>query len=201
MRLDINLASHPYEDARQFWQRWGTGLVALAVLAVLVVGYTGWEVYTAHRDQVAMDQIRKGIAGYDARMAQARATLDRPENRAMRERSAYLNGLFQQKAFSWTKVFEELERVMPPHLHVVSIKPELEDNQLQLKLVVASDSRERALELVRKMEESQRFQQTHIDQESSRMGQRAGEEVQFDISSHYVAEAAMPDEVARAGAK
>ncbi len=27
MRLDINLASQPYEDARQFWLRWGTALV------------------------------------------------------------------------------------------------------------------------------------------------------------------------------
>lgn len=196
MRLDINLASHPYEDARQFWQRWGTGLIALAAVALLAVSYTGWEVYKAHRDESAIESIRKGIAGYDQKVSQAQAILDRPENRAMRERSAYLNNLFQQKAFSWTKVFEELERVMPPRLHVVSIKPEMEDNQLQLKLVVASDSRERALELVRKMEDSQRFQQTHIDQETHRLGQ-GSEEVQFDISSHYVAEANLPPPTAR----
>ena len=29
MRLDINLASQPYEDARQFWMRWGTAVGAL----------------------------------------------------------------------------------------------------------------------------------------------------------------------------
>jgi len=28
--------------------------------------------------------------------------------------------LIQRKSFSWTRVFEDLEQVMPPNLHVVS---------------------------------------------------------------------------------
>ena len=30
MRLDINLATRPYEDAREFWVRWGLGVGLLA---------------------------------------------------------------------------------------------------------------------------------------------------------------------------
>ncbi len=52
--------------------------------------------------------------------------------------------------------------------------------------MVAGESRDRALELVRKMEGSQRFQQTQIEQESSRPGQTPGDNVQFDISALYV---------------
>ena len=100
--------------------------------------------------------------------AKAEAILNLPDNRGTRDRAQFLNDLFQRKAFSWTKVFEDLERVMPPRLHVVSIQPEkAADNQLQIKLVVAGESRDRALELVRKMESSQHFQQTQIEQESS----------------------------------
>jgi len=40
---------------------------------------------------------------------------------------------------------------MPARVHLVSIRPELdEDNQLLLKMVVAGDSRERAIDLARR---------------------------------------------------
>jgi len=92
-------------------------------------------------------------------------------------------------------VFEELERVMPPRLHVISIQPEFApDNELAIKLVVAGDSRDRALDLVRKMEESQHFQQTQIEQESTEAGSgaTAGDTVKFNISALYVSGATLP---------
>ena len=64
------------------------------------------------------------------------------------------------------------------------------DSQLALKMVVAGESRDRAIELVRKMESSQRFQQTQIQQESSQAGQTPGDNVQFDITAVYVSELA-----------
>ena len=80
---------------------------------------------------------------------------------------------------------------MPARLHVVSIQPAMApDNQLEIKLVVAGESRDRALELVRRMEGSRRFQQTQIQQESSQNGQTPGDNVQFDISALYVPELA-----------
>ncbi len=44
MRIDINLASQPYEDARQFWMRWGTalGVLGLLTLVLLALDATGW---------------------------------------------------------------------------------------------------------------------------------------------------------------
>jgi len=76
---------------------------------------------------------------------------------------------------------------MPARLHLVSIHPAMTpENELEIKLVVAGESQERALELVRKMESSQRFQQTQIQQWSTQPGQTPGDNVQFDISALYV---------------
>src|SRR5437667_5121300 len=166
MRVDINLATQPYQDARRFWLRWGGALVALGLLTLILLYsvLTGW--VSARKDRDLIRQREAQIAARDQERAQAEALLSRPENRSTRDRSQFLNDLFQRKAFSWTKVFEDLERVMPPRLHVVSIKPEMgEDNQLEIKLAVAGESRDRALELVRRMEASKRFQQTHIETE------------------------------------
>jgi hypothetical protein len=83
---------------------------------------------------------------------------------------------------------------MPARLHLVSIQPAMAPgNQLAIKMVVAGESRERALELVRKMESSQRFQQTQIEQEQSQTGITPGDNVQFDISAVYVPELADAD--------
>jgi len=38
MRLDINLATRPYEDAREFWTRWGLGVGLLALLTLVLLG-------------------------------------------------------------------------------------------------------------------------------------------------------------------
>src|SRR6266481_7720708 len=168
MRLDINLVTQPYEDARRFWTYWGTGLALLAIATGLLVFLAVTGFLNAGHDRVQMAKLETQLAALDQEKNQAEAMLNLPENRVVRDRSRFLNDLFQRKAFSWTRVFEDLERVMPAHLHVVSIRPDMsKDNNLELKLVVAGESREQALDLVRKMEGSQRFKQTQIESERS----------------------------------
>jgi type IV pilus assembly protein PilN len=190
MRLDINLASQPYEDARQFWLRWGTALAAAAILtlALVTITVTGW--FAARRDHAKIADLRAEIAQRDRTRQRAEEFLNRPENRATRDQSQFLNGLIARKSLSWTHVLEDLERVMPARVHLVSIHPELdEDNQLTLKMVVAGDSRERAIELARRMEDSRRFTQTYIETEhSAPVG--SGDAVQFDINGVYVPDTA-----------
>jgi type IV pilus assembly protein PilN len=190
MRLDINLASQPYEDARQFWLRWGSGVAVAAVLtlALLVMTVTGW--LNARRDHQAIADLRAQIAQRDRTREQAQAFLNRPENRTTRDESQFLNELIERKSLSWTYVLEDLEKVMPTRVHLVSIHPELdEDNELTLKMVIAGDSRDKALELARRMEDSRRFAQTYIESEHSAPPQ-SGDTVQFNIAGIYIPEAA-----------
>ncbi len=186
MRLDINLATHAYEDAREFWTRWGIGVAVLGVvtLALLITAFTGW--YNARLDRKKISDLRAQIAEREQEKSAAEALLNRPENRAMREKSQYLNELITRKAFSWTKAIESLERLMPAKIHLVSIQPELnEDNQLAIKMVVAGDSTERAIELVRRMEESKYFRDTRI-QSTTQTSQPGSDSVQVEIGALYI---------------
>ncbi len=187
MRLDINLATHAYEDARQFWMRWGTGVAVLGLvtLGLLIVSIMGW--YDARVDRKKLSDLRAQIAQREQEQATAEALLNRPENRVMREKSQYLNDLIVRKAFSWTQAIETLERLMPPKIHLVSIAPELnEDNQLAIKMVVAGDSSDRAFELVRKMEGSKHFRETRIEGTSEQIGAQGAQGVQVNILAVYV---------------
>ncbi|MGA3195253.1 MAG: PilN domain-containing protein [Terriglobales bacterium] len=163
MRLDINLATRPYEDAREFWVRWGT---AIAILGVLTLGLIGWTVRSwenAGRDRHAIAQLQQKIAQRDRERAEDQAVLDMSANRSTRDQSQFLNGLIRRKAFSWTRVFEELEQVMPANLHVVSLRPEFnEQNEMQLEMRVAGDNRNAAVELVHRMESSKHFQSAQL---------------------------------------
>jgi type IV pilus assembly protein PilN len=190
MRVTINLASQPFEDAQRFVRQWTLtlGLVGLLTL-VLVVGAVlrlrSWSV-----EERRIHDLQAQLAQGDREIGQAEAFLNRPENRDTRDKSLILNDLIARKAFSWTEVFSDLERIMPPRLHVVSIRPELTpDNQLELRMMVAGESRERALELVRHMEQSPRFRQPQIVAEArEEQPQDPGDRVQFDITALYAAE-------------
>jgi type IV pilus assembly protein PilN len=190
MRIDINLASQPYEDARQFWMRWGTavGTLGLLTLILLALVVSGW--VTARRDRVAMSLLRTQIEDRDRLRAEAERILNLPQNRTTRDESQFLNQLIERKAFSWTRVLENLEKVMPPRLHVVSISPQLnDDNELALKMSVAGDSRDRAVELERRMEESRRFAQTQITRETYSTQSQNGDSVLCEMTAIYIPEA------------
>src|ERR1700690_3209969 len=159
MRLDINLATRPYEDAREFWGRWGTGIAVLAAVTLLLIGWTVRSWSNAGRDRQNIAQLQQKIAKRDQERAEAQAFLDMSTNRSTRDQSQFLNGLIRRKAFSWTRVFEDLEQVMPANLHVVSLRPEFnEQGEMQLDMRVDGDNRLAAVELVHRMEGSKHFQ-------------------------------------------
>jgi type IV pilus assembly protein PilN len=188
MRLDINLATRPYEDAREFWARWGlgVGLLGLLTLVLMTLAVHGW--VKAGQDRHEIQRLQRQIGERDDERARAQAYLDLEMNRSTRDQSQFLNGLIQRKAFSWTRVFEDLERVMPPSLHVVSLKPELNDeNQLELEMKVGGADRAGAVELVHRMEGSSHFQSPQLVQEGQ--GTEPGSAVSATIVAVYVPEA------------
>ena len=193
MRLDINLATRPYEDAREFWVRWGLGVGLLGVLTLVLLGLAvrGWA--NAGRDRHNIAQLQDQIAERDHERATAQAFLDMSVNRSTRDQSQFLNGLIQRKAFSWTRVFEDLERVMPANLHVVSLRPELnEQSQMQLDMKVAGDTRGAAVELVHRMEGSKHFQGAQLVSEAQ--SGETGSGVIASVISIYI-----PDSTDRSG--
>jgi len=192
MRVEINLASHPYQDAQRFWLRWGPGVGLLGIVTLLLLLWTLSNWRDARMDRRQMHDLEKQIAECNREHDDAQALLNRPENRSIRDRSQFLNELITRKAFSWTRAFEDLEQVMPRHLHLVSIQPQmLEDNQLAIKMIVAGDSRNEALQLVRRMEDSQHFKGTEILQDSLvAQTTQSPDTVRFDIRALYTPAAA-----------
>lgn len=187
MRSRINLASQPYEDAQRFYLQWGGLLLALAVITAVLIAV----VVKSHRDSrdIAMKvaQERSQIAEIDRERAAAEAMLNRLENRDVRDRSRFLNALIVRKAFSWTQVFSDLERIVPPRVRIVSIHPEVNhSSQLEIHLEAIGDSREKANELLRHMEESPTFREAQLRVERPSEGPGSSPGIDFTIVALYV---------------
>ncbi len=188
MRLNINLATRPYEDVRQFLARWGTLTLLLVVLSfgLLYVAVSNWRASSDINQQIS--RLQDEMDKLDKARAKAVETLNQPENKAVADQSRFINAAIQQKSLSWTRIFMDLERMMPPRLHVVSITPAMtRDNQLAIQLLVAGDSRDQAVELVRRMEDSTTFRRAQLHSElATQNPTNPADTIQFGITANYV---------------
>lgn len=190
MRININLATQPYEVAREYKRRMTMLIAGLAVVAVVLVGYILYQRAHSRTINRQLADLQRQMDALNHEEAQARATLNRPANKEIADQSEFLNELFARKAMSWTHIFTVMEKIVPPELHVTSMKPEYtKTGDLVLHVVVATDSRDRAEELMRNMEKSTHFHQPQVLAETvvtntSEQGQAGA--IQFDIAAVYV---------------
>jgi type IV pilus assembly protein PilN len=120
--------------------------------------------------------------------------MQQPKDAAILQQSDFLNGLFRQKAFSWTATMTDLETVLPTGVQVLSIDPIVApDGHVIIRLRVTGE-RERALELVRNLEKSRHFADPRLASESLATAQGTQGSVQsvststavnFDILADY----------------
>jgi hypothetical protein len=195
MRYRINLATQPYQNERRFYSKWSALLILAAVVTgILIYGaVSGWRTSRVMGQKIAVE--KENLKRLDAQEQADLAILNKPENRDVREKSQVLNGLIRRKEFSWTLIFADMERIMPTRIHVISITPRLApNNDIELRLMVAGDSREKAIELIQHMEASKEFRDSRVLSESNtpKTTGQPGEVTLFEVSAVYVPAGAQP---------
>jgi type IV pilus assembly protein PilN len=186
MKLNINLASRPYEDARRFYMQWLPLLVVLGAIAITLCVYAYHRFDDSRQIERQLTEKRQQVTQLDKERSEAESILNRPENSGTRDQAQFLNAIFARKAFSWTSVLADLEKIMPPRVQVVSIKPDLNaDGQLQFLLSVTSDRRDDAIDLVRRMETSPRFRDPQMVSEKAKSDSKENK-LSVEIVSEYI---------------
>src|SRR5882724_8604366 len=167
MKFNLNLASKPYEDVHRFYMKWVPLLAGLAVIA-LALSIKAFVSYSDSRSiQRDISARRQQIEKLENERQAAQATLNLPENSGTSRQAQFLNNLFFRKAFSWTQVMADLEKIVPAQVQVNSIHPALNaDGGLEFTLNVSTDHHESAVELVRRLEGSPRFREASIKSEA-----------------------------------
>ena len=195
MRISINLATRPFVELRPLFARLRLAMAALALTALaLGIGLHMLNA-RARADEEQMDSLKKQTLAALTERQTNEARMRQPQNRAVLDRSQFLNDLFARKSFSWTAVMMDLERVLPAGVQVTSIEPAITaEGDVNIRLRV-SGQRDLAVDLVRNLERSQRFLAPRLVNESSQTKEPNGQApvvqtgvpggVEFDILSGY----------------
>ncbi len=164
IRVPINLASQPFRRDRPALVGLSAVAVAAALLLVFQVARIVTERHQAADMLVTIDRLSAQVRTIDAEQAKLNATLRRPENAVVLERSVFLNELIDRKAISWTKIFADLEKVMPYNVRLVSVRlPEVDSrNEVLLDMFVGAKEVPPVLEFLKRLEASPQFGPTSV---------------------------------------
>jgi len=194
MRISVNLASRPFIELRPLYARLRLALLALAALAVGLAIALHFLDANAREATSQMNALTAKTLNYQQVRQRNEARMRQPQNMAVLERSRFLNDVFAKKSFSWTSVMMDLERVLPAGVQVTSIEPATtKSGEVNIRLRVSGE-RERAVELVRNLEKSQRFIAPRLAGESAQAQEGASAArgslqspgaVEFEIYSGY----------------
>lgn len=188
MRLNINLASQKYEDVRRFYVRWGTAIGLSALLMLFLIGLAWMNYSSSSRTSQRIKEKQEMIAALEKQRAAAETVTNLPENHEITAQKNYWNRQINRRQLSWTQLFNDLQRIMPARAYVSSVHPEVtKDNRLKLTLVIVGDTHANGLELVQKIEKSDRFRgPTIFTAETTQKDQRSGTQLyKFDIETYY----------------
>ncbi len=132
-------------------------MAALAVTALALGIWLHFLNVRAQAEQAQMDILKSQTAAFQTERRNNELRMREPQNRAVLDRSLFLNDLFATKSFSWTSVMMDLERVLPPGVQVTSIEPVITaDHNVSIRLRMNGE-RERVVQFVRNLERSERF--------------------------------------------
>lgn len=191
MRFKINLASQPYENARRFFLQWGIVLAALFIVSGLVVFASARSWRISHSLSRSISEERGRLDKLNAQEKADLEILNKEQNRDVRERSQAINTIILRKEVSWTRIFSDLEKILPSRLHVTSITPVLtQSDQIEIRMQVGGDSREKAIEFLQNMEKAADFRATRLTFETAAQKGSTGDPYSFEFIALYIPAAA-----------
>ncbi len=104
-------------------------LVASSAVALVLALLLCVVVYLIVADRARMKDTRVAVAKLDSELrkvsseqARLEGTLRQPANAEVLQRAYLLNTLIEHKAISWTKIFGDLETVMPLETRIISVR-------------------------------------------------------------------------------
>ena len=115
-------------------------------------------------------QVRAELDRLEIEQKRIDDALAQPRAAEIVDRTEFLNSLIRQKGVSWTRIFMDLEKIMPDRVQAASLRPVVKapgtsqagltpegDLQMQLQMAVSSESVTNLVELLHRMEQSKNF--------------------------------------------
>ncbi len=183
MNVRLNLATKPLLSHRRFYVGWGLAVFFAGILFAAL----GWYAYSDLKSREALRRKEQDNAARAASLQKRREELDqffaRPENAKLKERAQFVKGIVDERAFDWTRMFMDLEKLVPAGVHVVSIQPQLEKGHMFVRLSVAASSEDAKIKFLKAMESSPAF--SNVQLMSERYGPNGADQALLELNATY----------------
>lgn len=188
MRLRLNLATKPTESHRRFVV--GAGLAAFAA-AILFVALS-LHVYTARKADAELrgrtEKMSQEMARYETQRAELERYFAQKEIASLHDRAAFINGIIDLRSFNWTKMFMDLERILPAGVRVISIEPKQASGHVEVKLTVGATNDEAELKFLHSLEGSKEFSEVQVQRSfvPNQVGNKSGDQLVVQLTTLYL---------------
>ena len=160
----INLASRPFRRERAQNAVLAGACAALLCSLLMLVSFVLHERKQAAGLRQTISVERAELQRFQGQGAQFSTVLAKPENADVFARSVFLNELIARRAVSWTVVFRDLEKTLPPNMRLIGVRlPQVAGadangtDRVQLDMVLGTDRPEVLIELLKKLAGSDLF--------------------------------------------
>ncbi|HXN24530.1 MAG TPA: hypothetical protein VOA41_17480 [Candidatus Dormibacteraeota bacterium] len=186
MKIRLNVATLPIEVHRRFLA--GAGLVGIVVtIALLALGLHVYRVHNAEsKYRSEMNQIQAEMQELFRKQTDIEQFFSRPENGKLSGRAQFLNAMIDERSFNWTKMFMDLEKLLPEGVHVLSIAPALKNGRVEVKLVVGASNDETKLKFLRTLESSKDFKHLQVIGEQRPAKAETTDKILVDLTVSYL---------------
>jgi Tfp pilus assembly protein PilN len=134
--LRTNLSTRPFYNERAIH-------AVAAVIAIVVLALTAWQVARVVRLSAYKTELNTAVArdrNEAERLAREagdiRRGLDQKELAVVAAAAKEANGLIEQRTFSWTQLFNQLEATLPQDVMLTSINPEFNDGVTHVNMAI-----------------------------------------------------------------
>jgi Tfp pilus assembly protein PilN len=172
MYARLNLATKPLISHRRFL----AGSIALAALGFAVLLGLGWRFYVLRKADENLRARSSKIQQETEKVAAQRRELEKffeqQQAAGFQERAKFAVGVLQARSINWTQMFMDLEKTLPPGVHVLHIEPKLEKGVVSVHFIVGANSQESKLKMLKAFENSSAFSRVQL--QSERVATQAG---------------------------
>lgn len=179
--LHLNLASRPWQNTRPFWI---TVAVASVLIAILLVNnvQAAWRYYMETeetREEISQVQTRATVERQSA--ARFREQIETLDRRDLMRRVEFVNRQIAERAFSWSRLLDDLERVLPNDVRLTTLRPTVDrEEAVSLAMTCIAKNQDAYVDTIRQLTADSHFANPYPLSESTENG-----EVRFILQVAY----------------
>ena len=193
--LDLNLASRPFRNNAPVWL--GLGLAVCAAAAFTTWTTTTW---LERRTEIVALEARLSGADRDTsdlgmRLQKAEQAIAEYDERALNRQAGLANEVLSRRGLSWTRLFNQLERLQPYEVKMVEIRPAYtvgdairgadKRGDLEGTVKISVEGRAQSIEAFLEFQRALLLDRHFARVQPERLDRKGGADLEFDLDFLY----------------